>query len=65
MKNNTQIDDMYDYNKKREEDNLKKYEDDSKARLKKIISTKLRTSFIGALSSFEETFGRIWGVRTK
>ena len=61
MKNNTQIDDMYDYNKQREEDNFKKYEDDSKGRLKKIITTKLRTSFIGALSSFEETFGKIWG----
>jgi hypothetical protein len=46
MKNNTQIDDMYDYNKQREEDNFKKYEDDSKARLKKIISTKAFTPAI-------------------
>lgn len=30
-------------------------------RLDKIISTKIRTSFIGALAQFEENFGFLWG----
>ena len=41
----------------------KKYENDSKARLFKITSTKIRTSFIGALSAFEQNFGSLWGHR--
>jgi hypothetical protein len=30
-------------------------------RLDKIITTKIRTSFIGALSKFEDSFGVLWG----
>jgi hypothetical protein len=33
----------------------------SKDRLLRIIETKIRTSFIGALSSTEEEFGELWG----
>ena len=42
--------------------NQKKYAEESKRRLQKIVSTKLRTSFIGALDSFERTFGYLWGI---
>lgn len=33
----------------------------SKEKLKKVISTKFRTTFIGAISSVEEFFGFLWG----
>ena len=33
----------------------------SKIRLGKIIDTKLRTTFIGALDRFEKEFGYLWG----
>jgi len=48
------------------EENLKlkkRYENDSKVRLFKITSTKIKTAFIGALSAFEQSFGQIWGHR--
>lgn len=38
-----------------------KYCQDSKIRLEKIITTKLKTSFIGALDAFEQAFGDMWG----
>jgi len=38
-----------------------KYKDKSKKRLSNIISTKIKTSFIGAISSCEEHFGFLWG----
>ena len=41
--------------------NRKKYESDSKNRLCNIIETKVKTSFIGAISQFEENFGFLWG----
>jgi hypothetical protein len=47
-------------NKIRKE-NEQKYLENSKERLGKIITTKIRTSFIGALSQFEENFGFLWG----
>ena len=39
----------------------KKYHDSSKKRLSNIISTKVKTSFIGAISSCEDHFGFLWG----
>jgi len=33
----------------------------SRKRLDKIVSTKIRTAFIGALAAFEEEFGTLWG----
>ena len=33
----------------------------SRKRLDTLISTKIRTAFIGALSAFEESFGSLWG----
>jgi hypothetical protein len=38
-----------------------KYKDSSKQRLENIISKKMRTTFIGALSQFEQHFGEMWG----
>ncbi len=38
-----------------------KYKDKSKKRLSNIISTKIKTSFIGAISSCENNFGFLWG----
>lgn len=38
-----------------------KYLKESKKRLKNILETKLRTTFIGALDIFERTFGYLWG----
>lgn len=39
----------------------KKYNESSQKRLFKIVEKKLQTSFIGALSQFEEAFGSLWG----
>lgn len=33
----------------------------SRQRLDKLVSTKIRTAFIGALSAFEENYGFLWG----
>ena len=41
--------------------NRNKYEKESKDRLSSIIETKIKTSFIGAISQFEEDFGFLWG----
>lgn len=38
-----------------------KYRDKSKKRLSTIIGTKIKTSFIGAISSCENNFGFLWG----
>ncbi len=42
--------------------NLKKYQEESKKRLQKILSTKMRTAFIGALDAIEKNFGYLWGI---
>ena len=46
---------------KRKEIKNSKYNDKSKKRLSNIISTKLKTSFIGAISACETNFGFLWG----
>ncbi len=58
-----QLENALKLNKIDEEKFKKKYESDSKSRLFKITSTKIRTSFIGALSAFEQNFGELWGHR--
>ncbi len=35
--------------------------EESRKRLDKIVCTKVRTAFIGALAAFEEQFGFLWG----
>lgn len=39
----------------------KDYQKKSKERLEKIATKKVTTTMIGALSSFEEEFGHLWG----
>ena len=39
-----------------------KYNDDSKERLTKICSTKVKTTMIGSLSIIEKHFGFLWGL---
>ncbi len=38
------------------------YREDSKQRLKKVATQKIRTTMIGALSSIEKKFGFLWGL---
>lgn len=38
-----------------------KYLEDSRKRLDQIIKKKMKTTFIGALDSFESNFGYLWG----
>ena len=38
-----------------------KFLESSRRRLDKIVSTKIRTTFIGAIAAFEEEFGFLWG----
>lgn len=38
-----------------------KYLEQSRRRLDRIITTKMKTAFIGALSAFEDEFGFLWG----
>ncbi len=40
---------------------LSAYQEASKGRLLKILEKKLNTSFIGAISQFENHFGQLWG----
>lgn len=37
------------------------FAEESRKRLDKILSTKMQTTFIGALSTFEKAFGFLWG----
>jgi hypothetical protein len=38
-----------------------RFAEGSRQRLEKIITTKIRTAFIGALAAFEEHYGFLWG----
>lgn len=38
-----------------------KFKEESRKRLDRIVTTKMRTTFIGALQSFEDYFGYLWG----
>lgn len=39
----------------------KKYQENSKARLSKILERKLRTTMIGSIAAMEDEFGHLWG----
>jgi hypothetical protein len=41
------------------------FAEESRKRLDKIISTKMNTTFIGALAAFEKHFGLLWGASKK
>ncbi len=45
------------------EEASKRYDESSKKRLFGILQKKIQTSFIGALSQFEQFFGELWGNR--
>lgn len=51
--------------KKTEEESRKRFDDkfreQSKKRLLKAVETKMRTTFIGAISAIEEELGALWG----
>jgi hypothetical protein len=47
--------------KRLQESAQEKYLEESRKRLDKIISQKIRTTFIGSLAVFEECFGFMWG----
>lgn len=48
--------------RKLKEARQKDYLEKSRQRLERIMCTKVRTTFIGALSIFERYFGFLWGV---
>lgn len=50
--------------KKRKEEAQQRYVDASADRLSKVVETKIRTTFIGAISRMEEKFGHLWGMDT-
>lgn len=45
---------------KKDEAREVQYKEDSRARLEKIITTKLKTTMIGALEAIEENFSFLW-----
>lgn len=47
--------------KKHKEQKKERYKEESKKRLSNIITTKIKTSFIGAISACEDSFGFLWG----
>jgi hypothetical protein len=51
--------------RKSQEASQSRFAEESRKRLDKIISTKLTTTFIGALASFEKSFGFLWGFGKK
>lgn len=52
---------MAELTAKAKDSSEQRYLELSRKRLDKIITTKMKTCFIGALSAFEETFGSLWG----
>lgn len=46
---------------KQKESKENKYKEKSKKRLSNIVTTKMKTSFIGAISSCENNLGFLWG----
>ncbi len=50
-----------DTRKAESETAARRYNESSQKRLLKILEKKLQTSFIGALSQFEQIFGHLWG----
>lgn len=46
---------------KRRQDDRKSAEENDNKRLRAVVAKRLRTTFIGALATFEAAFGRLWG----
>lgn len=49
--------------KAKQAQNKKDFVQASKERFTKIVNTKVKTTFIGALSEFEKGFGFLWGLK--
>lgn len=47
--------------KRAEQKNKELYKENSKAKLGQNLEKKIRTTFIGAINSVENTFGHLWG----
>ncbi len=60
-KNPNPIQKFMEMQRKSQEASQLRFSEESRKRLDKIISTKLTTTFIGALSAFEKAFGFLWG----
>lgn len=58
----SQVTQLYD---KIRETNKQRYAEQCRQRLDHIISTKIRTTFIGAIDQFEKSFGFLWGSDTE
>lgn len=52
---------MFDLHQKANEENKELRAENSKGILVRSMETKIKTAFIGALSSFENHFGYLWG----
>lgn len=55
------LNDAHNIQVREEEKKRGRYLEESKKKIQKIISTKMRTCFVGGLSSVEHFFGSIWG----
>jgi hypothetical protein len=62
---NTPIQRYIDMKRKSQEASKNRFIEESRKRLDKIISTKLTTTFIGSLATFEKNFGFLWGFGKK
>lgn len=56
--NHSQLKSLHDSHRRA---NDQRYEAHSKDNLKRNVTTKFKTTMIGALVRFEETFGNLWG----
>ena len=54
-----------DIKQKSREASQANFAEESRKRLDKIISQKMNTTFIGAISAFESNFGFLWGAGKK
>jgi hypothetical protein len=59
-----QVEAAADAARKIEEEDRRNYERQSRARLQRVLATKMRTAFIGALSAVEQAFGELWGYNS-
>ena len=56
---------MKELRRKSKEAKREKFLEESRKRLDKIMTTKIRTAFIGAIDAFEQSFGFLWGQDKK
>lgn len=64
-KNETPLQKFLTMKQKSKEASQSKFAEEARKKLDSIISKKMNTTFIGALSSFEKAFGFLWGFGKK